>query len=109
MYAQRREAREKMASAQIIVGAHTCVVTELRHGVSKIFIAWNGSNTQFSAFASKPCALNPLPALNDMADPLRAFCQPTVYVWTPTKRWSENVTTHTYPLYNLSVHVWTLL
>ena len=48
------EAGGKLASTQIITYVHTYAVAEGRRSGSKIRSATNGSNTQFSASASKP-------------------------------------------------------
>ena len=52
----RAEAGGQLASTQIITCVHTCAVAERRRSGSKIRSARNGSNTQFSASASKPRA-----------------------------------------------------
>ena len=48
----------KLASTQIITCVHTCAVAERRRSGSKNRSARNGSNTQFTAPASKPRAPN---------------------------------------------------
>ena len=58
----------KLASTQIITCIHTYTVTEWRRSGTKIRSATNGSNTQFSASASKPHAPNHL-CPQEMADP----------------------------------------
>ena len=58
----------KLASTQIITCVHTCAVAERRRSGGKIRSATNGSNTQFSASASKPRAPNHL-CPQEMADP----------------------------------------
>ena len=65
----RVEAGGKLASTQIITCVHTCAVAEQRRSESKIHSARNGSNTQFSASASKPRAPNHH-CPQEMADPL---------------------------------------
>ena len=58
----------KLTSTQIITCVHTYAVAERRRSGSKIRSATNGSNTQFSASASKPRASNHL-CIQEMADP----------------------------------------
>ena len=62
------EAGRKLASTQIITCVHTYTVAERRLGESKIRSARIGSNTQFSASASKPRAPNHL-CPQEKADP----------------------------------------
>ena len=64
----RAGAGEKLASSQIITCVHIYAVAERRRSVNKIGSATNGSNTQFSASASKPRAPNHL-CPQEMADP----------------------------------------
>ena len=54
----RAGAGGKLASTQIITCVHTCAVAERRLSGSKNRSARNGSNTQFTAPASKPRAPN---------------------------------------------------
>ena len=58
----------KLASTQIIICVHICAVAERRRGGSKNRSARNGSNTQFTAPASKPRAPNHH-CPQEMADP----------------------------------------
>ena len=58
----------KLASTQIIACVHTCVVAERRRSRSKNRSTRNGSNTQFTAPASKPRAPNHH-CPQEMADP----------------------------------------
>ena len=60
----------KLASTQIITCVHTCAVAVRRRSGSKKRSARNGSNTQFTAPASKPRAPNHH-CPQEMADPLR--------------------------------------
>ena len=62
------EADGKLASTEITTCVHTYAVAERRRSGSKIRSATNGSNTQFSASASKPRAPNHLRP-QEMADP----------------------------------------
>ena len=64
----RAEAGGKLASTQIITCVHICAVAERRRSRSRIRSARNGSNTQFSASASKPRAPNHH-CPQEMADP----------------------------------------
>ena len=64
----RAGAGGKLASTQIITCVHTCAVMERRRSGSKNRSARNGSNTQFTAPASKPCAPNHHRP-QEMADP----------------------------------------
>ena len=58
----------KLASTQIITCVHTCAVAERRRSGSNNRSARNGSNTQFTAPASKPRAPNHH-CPQEMADP----------------------------------------
>ena len=64
----RAGAGGKLASTQIITCVHTCAVAERRRSGSKNRSARNGSNTQFTAPASKPRAPNHH-CPQEMADP----------------------------------------
>ena len=64
----RAEAGGNLASTQIITCVPTCAVAKRRRSGSKIRSARNGSNTQFSASASKPRAPNHH-CPQEMADP----------------------------------------
>ena len=64
----RADAGGKLASTQIITCVHTCAVAERRRSGSKNRSARNGSNTQFTAPASKPRAPNHH-CPQEMADP----------------------------------------
>ena len=64
----RADAGGKLASTQIITCVHTCAVAERRRSGCKNRSARNGSNTQFTAPASKPRAPNHH-CPQEMADP----------------------------------------
>ena len=64
----RTRAGGKLASTQIITCVHTCAVAERWRSWSKNRSARNGSNTQFTAPASKPRAPNHH-CPQEMADP----------------------------------------
>ena len=64
----RAGAGGKLASSQINTCVHTCAVSERRRSGSKNRSARNGSNTQFTASASKPRAPNHH-CPQEMADP----------------------------------------
>ena len=64
----RAGAGGKLPSTQIITCVHTCAVAERRRSGSKNRSARNGSNTQFTAPASKPRAPNHH-CPQEMADP----------------------------------------